>query len=127
MHIEMGDDGTYNTTGVGTVTFQRELGNPLTLKDVTYVPGLKKNLVYVAMLEYCGYDVIFIEGKVFLRHKAIGLVKKIGVRVKNLYKLDVENCATLSTEVEKVESRDIGELWHRILGHIYYNTLKIMQ
>eukprot|EP00253_Pinus_taeda_P020847 PITA_20847 len=37
MHIEMGDDGKYNTTDIGTVTFQRESGSPLTLKDVMYV------------------------------------------------------------------------------------------
>jgi hypothetical protein len=24
MHIEMGDDGRYNATGIGTITFQRE-------------------------------------------------------------------------------------------------------
>ena len=81
MHIKMGDDRRYNTTGVGTVTFQRELGNPLTLEDVMYVPGLKKNLVFVAMFEDRGYDVIFSEGKAFLRHKAVRQVKNIGVCV----------------------------------------------
>ena len=66
MHIEMGDNGSYNTTGIGTITFQRESGNPLTLKYVMYVLGLKENLVFVAMLEDRVYDVIFSEGKVFL-------------------------------------------------------------
>eukprot|EP00253_Pinus_taeda_P012616 PITA_12616 len=51
MHIEMGDDGKYHVSGEGTVVFQREHGAPLTLTDVKYVPGLKKNLVSVAMLE----------------------------------------------------------------------------
>jgi hypothetical protein len=31
-----------------------------------HVPGLKKNLVSVAMLEYRGYDVVFSGGKDFL-------------------------------------------------------------
>ena len=35
-----------------------------------YVPGFKKNLVSVAMLEDCGYDVIFSKGKDFLHHIA---------------------------------------------------------
>ena len=102
MHIDMGDDGRYSATGVGIITFQRELGNPLTLKYFMYVPGLKKYLVYVAMLEDHGYDVILSEGKAFLHHKSMGQVKKIGVRVNNLYKLDVEDYVALSMKAEKV-------------------------
>jgi hypothetical protein len=51
MYIEMGDDGRYNETGIGTITFQRDLGKPFQLKNVMHVPGLKKNLVSVTMLE----------------------------------------------------------------------------
>jgi len=43
MRIEMGDDGKYHVSGEGMVVFQREHGAPLTLTDVKYVPGLKKN------------------------------------------------------------------------------------
>ena len=68
MCIEMGNDGKYRVLGEGTVVFQRDHGDPLTLNDVNYVPDLKKNLVSVAMLEDKGYDVVFSKGKVFLRH-----------------------------------------------------------
>ena len=64
MHIEMGDDGRYRTTGIGAVTFQRELGKPFLLKYVMHVPGLKKK-VSIAMLEDRSYDVVFSEGKSF--------------------------------------------------------------
>jgi hypothetical protein len=57
-----------------------------------HVPGLKKNLVSVTMLEDKGYDVTFSSGKSYLRHKATGQVKKIGIRVKNLYMLEVDGC-----------------------------------
>lgn len=79
MHIKMGDDRRYSATRLGTITFQREQGDPLTLRDVMYVLELNKNLVSVAMLEDRGDDVIFSKGKVFLRHIAIGQVKKIGI------------------------------------------------
>eukprot|EP00253_Pinus_taeda_P035435 PITA_35435 len=72
MHIEMGDDGKYHVSSEGTIVFQREDGAPLTLTNVKYVPGLKKNLVSIAMLEDKGYDVVFSKGKAFLRHIAIG-------------------------------------------------------
>ena len=64
--------------------FQREHGSPLTLTDVKCVPGLKKNLVYVTMLEDKGYDVVFSKGKVFLRHIDTRQTKRIGIQVKNL-------------------------------------------
>eukprot|EP00253_Pinus_taeda_P020605 PITA_20605 len=126
MCIEMGDDRRYNVSRVGTVAFQREHGAPLTLTDVMYVPELKKNLVSVAMMEEKGYDVVFSKGKAFLRHVAMGQTKRIGIWVKNLYKLEVDDCATLSTKEEMVQIQDIGELWHRQLGHLHDGALKIM-
>ena len=60
-------------------------------------------LAFTKWLVYHGCEVIFNKGKAFLRHIATGQVKRIGVRVKNLYKLDVEECATLSTKAEKVK------------------------
>ena len=47
--------------------------------------------------------------------------------MKNLYKLDVEDCIVLSSKVEKVQSREIDELWHRRLGHLHHRALNIMQ
>jgi hypothetical protein len=66
MCIDMGDDGRYSATGIGTITFQRESGKPFQLKFFMHVPGLKKNLVSVAMLEDIGYDVVFSSGKSYL-------------------------------------------------------------
>ena len=51
MHIDMGDDGRHIMTIIGTISFQREFGSPLRLKDVMYVSGLKKNLFFVMVLE----------------------------------------------------------------------------
>ena len=97
------------------------------MTDVMYVPGLKTNLVSVMMLEDKGYDVVFSKVNAFLRHIAMGQTKRIGIRVKNLYKLEVDDCATLSTKAELVQSQNIGELWHRRLGHLHHGALKMMQ
>ena len=92
-----------------------------------YVRGLKKNLVSVTMLEEKGYDVVFSKGKVFLRHIATSYTKRIGIGVNNLYKLEVDDCAALSTKAELVQSQYIGKLWHMYLGHLHHGALKIMQ
>jgi hypothetical protein len=65
--------------GIGTITFQRDSGKPFQLKYFMHVPGLKKNLVSVAMLEDISYDVVFSDGKSFLRHKTTSQIKKIGI------------------------------------------------
>ena len=66
MHIEMGDDGRYSATHIGTATFQRQSSKPFLLKYVMHVPTLKNNIVLVAMLEDRGYYVVFSEGNYFL-------------------------------------------------------------
>jgi len=97
--IAMGNDEKYSVSGVGTVIFQREHGAHLTLTDVKYVLGLKRNLVLIAILEDRGYDVVFSKGKVFLGHIITRQVKQIGSRFKNLYALEVKDaCKSLSSE-----------------------------
>eukprot|EP00253_Pinus_taeda_P005665 PITA_05665 len=126
VHIEMGDDGRYSATGIGTISFERESGKPFVLKEVMHVPGLKKNLISMAMLEDKGYDVVFSEGKAFLRSKTTGETRKIGVRVRNLYQLHVDGCAPMVGKAEGLVSWDDGELWHRRLGHLHHGALKIL-
>eukprot|EP00253_Pinus_taeda_P027468 PITA_27468 len=127
VHIEMGDDGRYSATGIGTISFERESRKPFILKEVMHVPGLKKNLISVAMLEDKGYDVVFSEGKDFLCSKTTGETQKIGVRVKNLYQLHVDGCSAMARKAEGVVSQDDGELWHRRMGHLHHGALKILQ
>jgi hypothetical protein len=57
----------------------------------------------------------------------MGQVKKIGIRVKNIYMMEVDGYAAMMGKVEKVVSWDEGELWHRRLGHLHHGALKIMQ
>lgn len=75
MHNNMGDDGRYCAIRIGTVTFQRESSSPVMLKDVMFIPGIKKNLVSFSVLETRGYDLIFNKPKEFMRHIATRRVK----------------------------------------------------
>ena len=47
--------------------------------------------------------------------------------MKNLYRMEVDDCAVLSSKVELVQSQDISELWHRWLENLHHGALKIMQ
>ena len=98
MHIELGLNRRYSATKIGTVNFKRESSSHLCLKDVMFILELKNNLIFIEVLEDCGYDEISNKVKAFVRHIATRQVKQIRVHVKNLYKLDVEDCVALSSK-----------------------------
>jgi hypothetical protein len=62
VEVVLGDDREVKVAGCGTVSFQRESLPPMTLTEVLYVPGLKKNLVSVSTIEKKGYEVLFCDG-----------------------------------------------------------------
>jgi hypothetical protein len=86
-NIELGDSGKYQAKGSGILKFERESGKPLYLRDVLYVPELKKNLVSVSVLEDKGYEVLFRQGKVFIKPPNSKTTVQLGVRAKTLYRL----------------------------------------
>ena len=77
------------------------------------------------MLEDISYDVVFSEGKYFLRNKATGKAKNIWIFMYNLYKIHVDGCTTLMGNAEKVVRRDEGELWKMRLGHLHHRSLNV--
>ena len=45
--VKLGDDYQYPIKGVGEASYKLEFGKQLKMKDVLYVPGLKKNLLSI--------------------------------------------------------------------------------
>ena len=78
--VELGDDTTYKIEGVGSISFQLDSGTIFHIEDILYVPGLKKNLLSVAILEDKGYKVIFMDKKVLLwaKNEKLSSVELIG-------------------------------------------------
>lgn len=69
----------------------------------------------------------FSKHKAYLKHLAYGSMKKIGVRMNNSYKLQVETCTTLRRKAGNAQSRDVEDLWHIHTGHLHHVVLKILQ
>jgi hypothetical protein len=85
------------------------------MKDVLYVPGLKKNLLSILAIDKKGFRVAFIDGKFLMwsKGKTIEDVVVIGIKEGGLYKLKGHSDATLTHSTESS-----CELWHRRLAHI---------
>jgi hypothetical protein len=82
LEVVLGDDRVVKAIGSGTVSFHREYLPPMLLREVLYVPGLKKNLVSVSFIEERGYQMLFHDGQVLLFPKgsSITSAKVIGAR-----------------------------------------------
>ena len=124
IHVELGDDAKYAVKGEGIVSFQLVLGGSFDAQDVLYVPGLKKNLLSILVMEDKGFVVTFQRGHVLICPEGASLDTevRIGVREGNLYKLQGKPVQALVND-----SDSPCELWHRRMGHLHYRALSILR
>ena len=113
--VTLGDDYQYPIKGIGEASYKLDSGNPLKMKEVFYVPGLKKNLLSISYLDKKGYIFAFIDGQVLMwpKGKTIEDVVSIGEEEGGLYNLKGHSETTLVHD-----STNPSELWHRRLTHI---------
>ena len=81
----MGDDHPCNVEGMGTVRIKMDNGIVRELKEVRYVPQLKRNLISVGTLEALGLVVSIRDGILKMTKGSMVVMK--GVRWGNLYYL----------------------------------------
>jgi hypothetical protein len=87
--VKLGDEYQYPIKGVGEASYKLDSRNPMKMKEVLYVPGLKKNLLSISALDEKGYRVAFVDGQVLMWPigKTFDDVVVIGVQEGGLYKL----------------------------------------
>ena len=96
------------------------------LRDVLFVPELKKNLVSVSMIEDRGFGVYVLDGKVHIFPKSAGRFDSlvIGVRSGKLYKLLFQPHNALS---HTQSSDELCELWHKRMAHLDHLALRMLR
>ena len=106
--------------GMGEATYKLDSWTPMRMKDVLYVPGLKKNLLSISSLDKKGFRVSFVDGEVLMwsKGKTIEDTVVIGIEEGGLYKLKGHSDVALTHSIEIP-----CELWHRRLAHINYKAL----
>ena len=91
----------------------------MNMKEVRYVPSLKKKLLSISELDKKGYIVSFIDGQVLMWTKGKTLEYDVVIGEEGrLYKLKGHPETTLVHEITSS-----SELWHRRLAHINYRAL----
>jgi len=94
------------------------------MKEVLYVPGLKKNLVSISVLNKKGFRVEFIDGQVCMwpRGKTLDDAIVIGVEDGGLYKLKGHSNSAMVHGIVNP-----SELWHRRFPHLHYKALLVVR
>ena len=102
--VKLGDDYQYPVKEVGESNHKLNSGNSLKMKDVLYVPSLKKNLLSISALEKKGFSVAFIDGEVLMWTKGETLNEAIiiGNEENGLYKLKSHSEAAMIHAIEKL-------------------------
>ena len=60
--VKLGDDHQCPIKGSGEASYKLDSGKSLKMKDVLYVPGLKKNILSIFSLDANGIRVAFVDG-----------------------------------------------------------------
>ena len=99
------------------------LGKSMKMKDVLYVPGLKKNNLSISALDKKGFIVSFVDGNVLMwkKGKTIDDAIEIGVEEGGIYKLKGHTDSTLTTSTIKP-----CELWNIRISRVHYKSLPIV-
>ena len=113
--VLLGNNQSCSVTGIGTVRLKLHDGIERTLQNVRLVPGLKRNLISLGMLDQMGCKIKLENEVLKVIRGSITLMK--GERINGLYSLLGK---TVIGTVSNVSSNvtDKASLWHKRLGHV---------
>ena len=121
--VQLGDNYQYPIKGMGEASYKLRTKNLMKMKEVLYVPSLKKNLLSISALYSEGFRVAFVDGEVLMwpKGKTIDDATIIGVEEGWHYKLKGHTDANLTTNTIIP-----CELWHIKLAHVNYKAFPIV-
>ena len=64
--VKLGDDFQYPIKGMGEASYKLDSGKSMKMKEVLYVPSLKKNLLSISALDKKGFRIAFVDGEVLM-------------------------------------------------------------
>ena len=117
---KLGDYYQYPIRGSGEASYKLDSRKYLKMKDVLYIPILKKNILSIFALDAKGIRVAFVNGQVLMlvRGKTIEDATVIGEEDGGLYKLKGQ-----PEQAPVHDSTEPSELWKRRIVHVHYRAL----
>ena len=114
--VTFGDNSHGVTMGIGNI-----LRGNICVKDVSYVTGLKYNLLSISQFCDRGFKVKFSKDLCLIRESCSNRLMLTGTRMKDIYTVDWSSSTPNACFVAK--SKDSSWLWHKRLNHLNYKTI----
>ncbi|GJQ98292.1 hypothetical protein Tco_0009431 [Tanacetum coccineum] len=110
--VRLADDKTLDIACVGDVVLKTSFGTSWTMKDATYIPGLRRMLIFVCQLDEEGHHVGFEDQhwKVTKGSLVVARVNKCG----SIYMVEVPSDRVNAS----IDGRGNATLWPQRLGHM---------
>ena len=126
--IVLGDDTTIMVVGCGTISFRGDPCDSMVVRDVFYVPRLKKKLISVSMSKARGLVVLFQDGHVLVYPKGVSdtIVVVIGVHCGKIHNLTFYPMYALTHNVRSIII-DLCEIWNTRMDELHHPTLRMLR
>jgi len=122
--VELGDNNNYVGKVIGNTSIELESGDHVHLRNILYVPSLKKNLVSISCLEDKGDRVAFVDGKflIWTKGSSIDSTRVIEVHEGRFYRI-------LKQLTKALVHSDINpcEIWHKRYAHLHYRSFPTLK
>ena len=125
----MGDGSRVKIDFFGMIKLRLATESFLLLHDVTYIPSLRRNLIFVSVLGRQGYSFHFGGGKVDIFSNSVLIGN--GVLFGNLYSLSLHHGPLCDSSYvnfvigcKRARMNLSSMLWHKRLGHISRQILE---
>nr|GFA89712.1 hypothetical protein [Tanacetum cinerariifolium] len=117
--FHMTGESTKTILDRGNVVLEFSYGKTITLVNVVYVPGLKKNLMFSLVLNKCGYKHVYEYDKYILSRR--GVFVGFGYYNNDMFMLNLNKVPNAFSSVCMISSKDVdSSMWHARLGHDHY-------
>ena len=122
--VYMGNNQSYSVKGIGNISLKLHDNKTITLIDVRYVPGLKRNLISLSTLDELGFSYKAENGSMYV-FKGDELILT-GAKKNGLYVLDGCYFPFVNMYSACIAKTDKTKLWHLRLGHISLKSLQAL-
>ncbi|KAH9649116.1 hypothetical protein KPL70_025868 [Citrus sinensis] len=122
--VMMGNNVVCKIMGIGNINLKLHDGTIRELKQVRYVPELKRNLISLGMLDQMGYSVRIESGELMIVKDSQTVMK--GSRKNGVFILD-EDVVNGEARMSVADIIDKIKIWHLRLGHIGERGLKELE
>ena len=122
-NVTFGDDSKVPVQGKGKISILLKDGSYQFISDVYYVPNLKSNILSLGQLLEKDYDIHMKNHSLYLRNHQGVLIAKVPMSKNRLFLIEIQNN---NIKCLKACLKDNSWLWHLRLGHLNFDSLKLM-